>query len=154
MRFLYFIISLCVSPFIYAEEIFPEGCKPFVVEDELISITAGSSRVIMLHNLGTVDLWITHPVSDPGASAGWSSHLQAGNWSALVMNDKPFVLSCIESKPGHEQQVACKSVVGACEWNASLPENKSQGIFWAAENMQLNPLIAYLGRQGFKLPPP
>jgi len=153
MRAFTLVISLILSFVSYAEEIYPVGCIPLIVKDELISIPAASPRVVMIHNLGVVDLWITHPVSDPNTSARWSSHLQTTNWSALIINHASFKLSCIESKPGHEQQIACKNVVGVCEWKGTLPKiKKSNGIFWAAENMQLNPLIAYMGRQGFILP--
>ncbi len=139
---------------LHAEEVFPPHCTPVVVTGDLVVLPAAESAVTMIHNLSNNDLWITHPVSDPGASAGWSSHLQAGHWSALVLKEKKFELSCIESKPGHEQQVSCSTVVAVCQWHTKdLPE-KSSGTYWAAEDMELSPLIAYIKRRGFVMAEP
>lgn len=148
------ILFLILSGTVQAEEVYPSGCVPFVVSGDLVDLPAAKSTVTLVHNLSKTDIWITHPVSDPSASAGWSSHLQAGNWSALTIDDKKFELSCIESRPGHEQQVACSTVLAVCQWSAShLPENAS-GSFWVAEDMSLSPMIAYIKRRGFVLPEP
>ena len=132
-----------------AEEIFPNGCTPLVVTGELVALPAAKTTITMVHNLSNMDLWITHPVSEPNASAGWSSRLQAGNWSALALNDEAFELSCIESSPGHEQQTPCSAVVAVCQWTASKMPNNSAGTYWAGEDMPLAPLIAYIKRRGF-----
>lgn len=153
MRIFAIMLLLSMVFSVHAEEVFPKECTPLIIKDELISIPAAAVRIIMIHNLSTVDLWITHPVSDPGATAGWSSRLQSGNWSALAINNSAFELSCIESRPGHEQQTPCKNVVGVCEWTTTAHPKKPSGIFWAGENMALSPLVAYIGRHGFVVPP-
>ena len=134
-----------------AEEIFPPRCVPLVVTGDLVELPAAKSMVTMIHNLSNTDLWVTHPVAEPNASAGWSSHLQAGNWSTLVLNDEKFELSCIESRPGHEQQVSCSSVLAVCQWPATAMPEKAAGSYWAAEDMPLASLTAYIKRRGFVL---
>src|SRR5690606_917703 len=104
------------------------------------------------YNSSQTDLWITHPVSDPSAGAGWSSRLEAGNWSALALDKKKFELSCIESRPGHEQQIPCTGMIAVCEWPTVRIPEQAKGTFWAGENMTLAALTAYLGGRGFKLP--
>jgi hypothetical protein len=107
------------------------------------------STIVMIHNLSNGELWITHPVKNASASAGWSSQLESGNWAALAYNGKAFTLSCVESKPGHEQQIPCSGVIGVCLWsNVKMPE-KATGTFWAGENMKLSVLKAYIARRGF-----
>jgi hypothetical protein len=133
----------------YAEEIFPPGCTPLVVSGELVELPATKSTVTMIHNLSNTDLWVTHPVSEPNTSAGWSSRLQAGNWSALALSEDAFELSCIESSPGHEQQTPCSAVLAVCLWSAAIMPEKSSGTYWAAEDMPLSSLIAYIKRRGF-----
>ncbi len=151
MNYILSLILVFLTGLTHAEEVFPARCTPLVVTGDLVELPAAKSVVTMIHNLSDADLWVTHPVAEPNASAGWSSHLQAGNWSALVLNNEKFELSCIESRPGHEQQVACSTVVAVCQWTAtSLPE-KASGTYWAAEDMPLSPLIAYIKRQGFVL---
>jgi len=153
MKIATMILGLSMVFSTHAKEVFPKECIPLVIDSDLIVIPSAKARIIMIHNLSTVNLWITHPISEPGATAGWSSLLQSGNWSALSMNHAQFELSCIESRPGHEQQISCKNVVGVCEWPTAAQPNKPTGIFWAAENMALSPLIAFIGRHGFMVPP-
>jgi hypothetical protein len=99
-------------------------------------------------------LWVTHPVTNPGASAGWTTRLQGGNWTALALKKGPFVLNCIESRPGHEQQVPCEGEIAVCKWNAKkvkIPADSQGTTFWVAEDMSLDALIAAVGARGFVL---
>lgn len=154
MNYLLSFILIALACNVNAEEIFPAHCKPLVVSGERVMLPAAKSMVTMMHNLSGSDLWITHPVSEPNTSAGWSSHLQAGNWSALVVNNEKFELSCIESRPGHEQQVPCSTVLAVCQWTAaSLPEQGPNTV-WAGEDMLLSPLTAYMKRRGFVIGSP
>jgi hypothetical protein len=135
-----------------AEEIFPAGCTPLTVHEESINLSADSPSVVMIHNLSSIDLWVTHPVAESDASAGWATRLQAGNWSALALDQKDFVLTCIESLPGHEQQVPCAGLLAACLWSkVKMPETES-GTFWAGENLSLSALTAHIGSRGVVLP--
>ncbi len=153
MRYLLlsFILFICNA---HAEEIFPAHCTPFVVEQDLLNIPTLKSTVVMIHNLSKTDLWITSLVADANTDAGWSSRLQAGHWSALVLNHQKLDLSCIESIPGHEQQVSCANVLAVCQWPASVLPKKSADTVWAGEDMLLSPLIAYIKRHGFVLASP
>lgn len=154
MNYFLSIIMLLIASSVCAEEIFPAGCKPLMVHEELVKLSAKKPKLVMIHNLSTIDIWITHPVSEPSASAGWSSRLQAGNWSALALDEKSFELSCIESRPGHEQQVPCAGLLAACQWTpVKTPKSKSGGTFWAGEDMSLSALTAHVGSRGFVLPP-
>ena len=154
MNYLLFMTLVCLTWNASAEEILPARCTPLVVSGDLVIVPATKSTVTLIHNLSSTDLWVTHPVSDPGAGADWSSHLQAGNWSALVLNDEKFELSCIESRPGHEQQVSCSSVLAVCQWPATDLPQKASDTWWAAEDMLLSPMIAYIKRRGFVLAAP
>lgn len=152
MKRLFFIL-LFISWNVEAKEIFPQGCVPYALHDEYVELTAEKPIVVMLHNLSENKIWLTHETQNAGAQAGWSSQLDNGKWSALAFGQhkKKFKLSCIESRPGHEQQIPCADVLAVCKWPQSqFPEDKS-GTFWAAENMDMLPLKAYLERMGFKL---
>lgn len=134
-----------------AEEGFPPDCHGLVVRNESIMLHTKEPIIVLLHNQSGNDLWITHPVSEPNASAGWSSRLEAGNWSALTLDKENFELSCIESKPGHEQQIPCAEMLNVCEWSLKMP-TEERGTFWAGENMSLNAILAHLEGRGYKLP--
>jgi len=152
MKFALSILLLLFTGIISAEETISSTCKPVAVTGESVMVSAKKPLLVVIHNLSNTDLWITHPVSDPGASAGWSSRLQAGNWSALALDKEKFELSCIESKPGHEQQVPCQGVISVCRWAKVTMPAKETGTYWAGENMALSSLTEHLGGRGFKLP--
>ncbi len=153
MKFILSILLILLTSGVNAESTnLPSSCNPIVVEGESMMLTAEKPLLVMIHNLSNTDLWITHPVSDPSASAGWSSRLQAGNWSALALDKKAFELSCIESQPGHEQQVPCRGVISVCKWLGVTMPTKEKGTRWAGENMTLSDLTAHLGGRGFELP--
>lgn len=152
-RLFFLVFILCISWNAAAKEIFPKGCIPHALQDEYITLNTEKPLIVMLHNLSDKKIWITHVLPSHGAQAGWSSSFDAGQWSALAFSQhkKHFTLSCIESQPGHEQQISCADVMAVCEWPQSqFPKDKS-GTFWAAENMDMLPLKAYLERRGFRL---
>ena len=130
------------------------SCHPLPVQGQSVLLSSKKPVVIMIHNLSDSELWITHPVADPGASAGWTSRLSKGKWSALVLDKPSFELSCIESRPGHEQQVPCEGMLAVCEWSAVKITAQSNGTAWAGENKGWSNLITYLGGRGFILPKP
>jgi hypothetical protein len=143
------LILVVTSTIVNAEEVFPNDCKALVITGELVQLPKTPSALVMLHNLSNTDLWITHPTKEGSANAGWSSRLQTGNWSALARSGAAFELSCIESRPGHEQQIPCASVLAVCQWSDAKMPPKSSGTFWAGENMSLSQLRAYVERRGF-----
>lgn len=152
MKLFFSFCLLLGSSCLFAESTFPAGCDPVAVQGESVTIKAKKSKLVFIHNITTADLWITHPVSNPGASAGWTSRLQAGNWSALSVDKPPFELNCIESRPGHEQQVPCEGAIAVCQWKGVKIPAGAQGTFWAGEDMSLSALTAAIGGRGFVLP--
>lgn len=152
MRVVFSLVLVLLLSAANADESIPASCKPITVEGESAMLSTEKPVLVMIHNQSKTDLWITHPVSDPSASAGWSSRLQAGNWSALALDKESFELTCIESKPGHEQQVPCTGVISACRWSSIAMPAQTTGTFWAGEDMTLSALISHLGGRGFELP--
>ena len=151
MKFALSVLLILLAWGVKAAEI-PASCKHVTVTGESVMLSAKEPVVVMIHNLSKADLWITHPVSEPSASAGWSSRLQAGNWSALALDKDSFELSCIESKPGHEQQIACAGAIEVCLWSSVTMSTQGKGTYWAGEDMGLSGLTAHLSGRGFGLP--
>lgn len=153
MMKLFFSFCVCLlSTVVFAEASLPAGCQPVAVQGQSVTLKSKSSKLAFIHNLSKADLWITHPVTDPGASAGWTSRLQPDHWSALALAKPPFVLTCIESKPGHEQQVPCEGAIAVCQWKGVKVPDNVQGTFWAGEDMSLSALMEAIGGRGFILP--
>lgn len=153
MRILAVMGLLLLSSHVVAEEsVLPVGCQAVTVQGDAVTIDAKKNTLVFIHNIVTTDLWITHPVTEASASAGWTSRLQGGKWSALSVDKGPFVLNCIESKPGHEQQIPCEGTIAVCQWkNVKFPDT-AKSTFWAAEDMSLAALTAAIGARGFVIP--
>lgn len=153
MRILAVIGFLVLSSYVIASEsTLPKGCQAVRVQGDIVTIEAKKKSLVFIHNLTSEDLWVTHPVTDPSASAGWTSRLQSEKWSALSLEKGPFILNCIESRPGHEQQVPCQNAIAVCQWKKAKFPKDAQGTFWAAEDMSLKALIAAVGARGFVIP--
>jgi len=154
MRVIAFFCCIVLSSYAVAESTLPTGCQPVTVQGDAVTLQAKKSSLIFVHNITANDLWITHPVTEPSANAGWTTKLQSEGWSALALEKGPFVLNCIESRPGHEQEVPCEGTIAVCKWKkAKIPES-AKGTFWASENMSLEALTAAVGAKGFVLPVP
>ncbi len=144
MPYIILICMLLFSGLLEAEDALPSfsSCKPIRVMKDPVLLSSDKPALILIHNISTNDLWITHTGSTKGVSAGWSSQIQAGNWSALVLQNKSFALSCIESIPGHEQQVPCLGLITLCRWaKATKLEEQNTGTYWAGENKPLSALM-------------
>ncbi len=157
MRYFFTLISSLTTIFFisqnaYAEEVFPPACKPLVIKGESAKLPGGTPRVVMLHNISEFDLWITHSASANDNTEDFSSRLQSNLWSALALEKESFEINCIESKPGHEQQVSCEQTLAVCEWPTVNRLENTQSVLLAGENMPLSALTAYIGRRGFELP--
>lgn len=154
MKFIVTSLIILASWSVNALEAPPANCHPLSVSTTTLLLPKSPPRIVLISNLSDLDLWVTHPIAEPNASAGWSSRLQPKHWSALALNETSFELGCIESKPGHEQQVSCAGVLMACEWPGITGKESQKTPYWAAENMPLPELLAHLNQRGFNLSEP
>lgn len=152
MNFIMMILLIMISWSTYANDALPHGCHSIAVTQATVTLPKSPSSLILMNNVSEMDLWITHPISEPNASSGWSSRLQTNHWSALALGDEAFELSCIESKPGHEQQISCSGSLVICEWPGLKGTDSQKMPYWAAENMPLSELLSSLSQKGFKIP--
>lgn len=144
------VLWLAVSTTVLASSI-PLGCVPLKMAGETLALALKKPSLILMQNTSENTVWLTHPVADPGASAGWTSQIQSGKWSALALREKNFSFTCTESRPGHEQQIACAEAIMACVWKKAKIPAEEKGSFWAAEDKSLSELKAALSARAFTL---
>ena len=143
-------LSLIVlSSMSFAATSMPVNCNPLQLRGEALSIVTNTPTLFYINNLANKDLWITHPVTNPSASAGWTSQLQAGRWSALLVNKGPFTLACMKSIQGQEQKIPCEKAIAVCQWIKVKIPKTATSTFWVAENLPLDTLTPAVGSRGF-----
>ena len=149
-----FFCFFLLSSLAWAESTLPVGCQAVKVQGESVKLTFEKSKLAFVHNLTNTDLWVTHSGASYNTDSSWAGRLQAGNWSALVVDKPPFILNCIESRPGHEQQVPCEGAIAVCLWLGVDVSDKQdgQGALWTEEDKSFSALTAAVGARGLVLP--
>lgn len=143
------LLFLMIIHNVFAVDLMPAHCKPIHLLHQKFKNPQKKNVIFMIHNFSDTHIWITHPQENKEMSAGWNSYLEAKNWSALALSRPSFKIRCIESKPGHEQEISCDRVLNACKWPV-VHNHPTVGAFWAGENMSLAALSGYLTQRGFK----
>ena len=152
MRLLYVGLALLISCIGWADSFLDKHCQPVGVKNFEAVLKAAKPSLILLQNTSDTTISITHPINDPGASAGWTSELSSRHWSALYLSPEKsdFNLGCIESRPGHEQHVSCAEVLKVCILATDTQPENAAGAFWAVENIRKTELMAALAQRGFE----
>lgn len=152
MQLLIFFLLISYTNFSCADPVLPASCKLIPVgEEAVLLISKDKPTLFLLHNISDTQLWLIHPAKDGSANAGFSSFLQIDRWSALLLPKKKLKLNCIESKPGHEQTASCNGLISVSRCSTATIPNKHPGIFWVAENLNLQILLEHLSAKGFEL---
>jgi hypothetical protein len=114
----------------------------------LLPAVDGVKKVYFIQNVQAKGLWIDHPVAHPSASAGWSSYVRAGNWSALVVDRKDFAISCAVIQPGKVEYQDCIHAISVCSPKEVLFKSTTKGTYWLAEDKPLDELIKVASKRG------
>lgn len=133
------------------------SCVPAVVkvEDKNIILPGPEDPkgkvVYFFNNISKKSLWLDHPVERPSASAGWSSYLRAGNWSALAINRKNFKISCAEIQPGKVDYQNCAESIVICspKQQPKVDPKRKGGSGWVVEDKPWEEFVATLTKKGF-----
>ncbi|MDF2866778.1 MAG: hypothetical protein K0S11_248 [Gammaproteobacteria bacterium] len=128
----------------------------YVFADERVNLAdpkepVVGQRVYLIKNTSLTKIWVNHEVENTSASAGWAIELQPEKWSALMLDEQPFELSCVELRPGAEQIISCESVLQICQLQHVQYATHSKGSYWATENLTLDSLWDSLEKRGITL---
>ena len=132
---------------------FPENCTPAGFEYRGNSIvlntdTQSSQGLYLLNNTSDSDYWITHPVKDPGASAGWTSDINPGNWSAFTVNIPGFELTCMKTGQSSMETLPCEKVLKVCRISKPSFKPDMSGNYWVSEDKPLGTVLDEIKGRG------
>lgn len=123
--------------------------KEYILNTKLTSKT----EVFFLHNISKNTLVLDHPVEKVGASAGWSSYLSPGNWSAIALSKPDFAIRCVVVMKNEKSVLGdCSKLIKVCKPNLQDQEIRS-GSYWLVENLVWDAFLKMLSRRGVNLEP-
>ncbi|MGB3364710.1 MAG: hypothetical protein WBB48_08010 [Thermodesulfobacteriota bacterium] len=136
-----------------SESDFPKGCLSvgYEFQDNNLVLNESSSEqsLYLFHNISDESFWLNHVMSkDPGASAGWASELNAGNWSATALGTENFEVNCTILGSGEVKDLNCKEVVKVCKFEKPVFNSEDSGNYWVAENKPLSELLEAIKSRG------
>lgn len=109
---------------------------------------ADKQSLFLLHNVTDGALQVTHPVKNVGASAGWTSEINPGRWSAFAADSENFALSCMQFTDGKMKTLPCEKMLKVCELpNPKMPADLS-GSFWVSEDKNEEGVLAEIKSRG------
>ena len=130
----------------YAKEFLPKNCHAVPIGDEVI-FEKNKKQLEMIHALSTHQIWLANR-----ENSRLTVSITPGLWSVFYAPHVKSQWHCIQSEPGHEQQVPCQQVLALCERTAKPPKKDfSKFDFWVVNNLSYSELDAYLQRMGWRL---
>ena len=134
-QYITILFFLVISQHGYASDLY-KSCNLLTVHTQKIKLYEEKSQIILIHNISDVDLWLV--TSDGNIN----SQLKTNKWSALLLNNTKLMLTCIESKPGHEQQVPCADLIAMCQIKNKIKATLTNSpTIWLGENMKRKYLL-------------
>ncbi len=136
---------------------FPEGCSAegYKFSGKELTLNNGIRGVLNLflfHNVSGDTIYINHePKNNPGASAGWSTELAAGNWTAITMSKGNFMFTCGKMVPGKFEEVMCGGDLDVCKFKNPVFNKESNGSYWVSENKPLDATLETIKSRGIEV---
>lgn len=130
------------------------GLKYSHADISLFSQHTSYPRLYVFENAGAHPIWLNHSDKNKGGmDAGWASQLFPHHWSALLVTQRRFDLTCQTQTKSHGMvTVPCKKVLRACQFSEFTSKNPVGGGYWVAESVPYRALESRIRARGFTLP--
>lgn len=134
---------------------FTASCQPLKLKSQNKNIMLDgsesvSSQIYLIQNHSDKSIWLDHPAKRTSASAGWSSYLRPGDWSAMLVDKKGFSLSCAVIAPGKVENLDCEQALAVCKPPHLVYTPSRKGSFWLVEGKSWKELLNTLEKKGVK----
>lgn len=111
------------------------------------------SHVYLLYNKSKTKFVLNH-VERPGtAAAGWGSEIEPNHWSAIMLTEPNFNMTCTEYDGAFTKILNCADVLKACQldpkYNGGFVE---QGSYWITEDKPFRDLYPSIRARGLRTP--
>jgi hypothetical protein len=125
-------------------------------KDQLVIVNKSEGlqgRLLVLKNITDRPILLTRNIKHQGASAGWSTTLKGGRYSALQVNSRRFVLMCAHPESLTASHTNCAKVLSTY-WLPVKVHHKNDlasGSFWVSENQILANLYHKVLARGYTI---
>ena len=130
----------------------PPGCLDSGFKQDggevVLNPASGKQSLFLLHNVTDDTFQVTHPVKNVGASAGWTSEIGPGGWSAFAADSENFRLSCMQFTDGNMKNLPCENVLKVCELPNPKMSADMSGSFWVSEDKNAEGVLAEIKSRG------
>jgi len=137
--FFIFFISSC-----FADSIISFSPAKISSQGNRIALLNEGTKIYLIHNISAKSIWVDHPSKKQSASAGWASFITPGNWSALLIDKKNFIINCSQIKPGEVVDLNCNNTIAVYLY--PMPTQK-KGTYWLVEDKSYNELLKLLSHK-------
>ncbi len=153
MRYLLALCLLATTWFSHSYAATDQHCTPVPIKKTgddiilLINPPPKTSLIYFFTNQGTKSMFVDHP-SGRGASAGWSSYLRPGHWSATALNKSNFTVHCSTIEPGKVIPLDCSKMLSVCAPNNPTITTPLKGSYWLTEDKKWDAFVKALETKG------
>ena len=135
---------------------FPGGCGSHGIkisgEKVILNYGTGDAQgLVLFHNISGQAIILNHAPKDPGASAGWSTELGPGNWSALTTSVPDVDYTCSTAGPASYAELTCSKVIEVCAFSNPVFKTGDSGTFWVSEDKPLSAVMDSIKSRGIGL---
>lgn len=154
-QLLFFIFTLCISPFVSAATLFPHGCEATDFQFEkgnLVLNPLGEQRLFVIYNHSTAPLEIQRFLSeDEFMMANFLVYLGANNWSAFASNITNLQFECRSKTTNHTIKVDCAQFLDVCVYPRAKFALSNMGNYWVSANKQQQDVVNDAAAKGIYL---
>ncbi len=131
MKKVLFLILSMLSVNAFSSEMADLNCASKEIKAEglrlLLNTKTAATQIYVFKNKTQNELELNH-IKKGGMGAGWASSLASGNWSALMVTEKNFNLTCATKG----KAISCKKALQICQTKKT--RIKADGSYWIFEN--------------------
>lgn len=112
-----------------------------------------ASPLYIIHNISDEPLWLVHENTTGTAQAGWSSQIDPGRWTVLLMQQHNFTLSCHLVEPANPANVVVpceKHIQITIHDDYKVPEEAKNQSYWVVENVASDDVESDMKARGFE----
>ena len=115
-------------------------------QDITLNSIDAAPRIYLIQNKSNQTFWLNHVTHRP-MNAGWASSISPDHWSAILVDEPAFALSCSTVTGPQNQRLNCADVTNVCL--LSTKPIKAGDHYWVTEDRMGADILSAIQQRGF-----